>query len=82
MSAMQKMEAVCALEMKRWSVAIIYRANEGLHTQTFEIDEISEMHDLVEYCGIHWAALDHIEVRYLDPAGVGRLTQEQAFMLR
>ena len=48
---------------KRWKAIIWYRTDAGLIHVAHEIEELEELHDIVE-CGPSFYAIDRIEVRY------------------
>lgn len=45
----------------RWAATVHYRGDAGLVDVTHDIDEIADLHDLVER-GPHWDAIDRITV--------------------
>lgn len=45
----------------RWMATVHYRAEAGLIDVTHDIDEIADLHDLVER-GPHWDTIDRISV--------------------
>jgi hypothetical protein len=48
--------------MKRWSVTITYRTTAGLRDVLHEVEELSEISDLVER-GPNWNAIINISVQ-------------------
>lgn len=62
----------------RWEVRAWYRTDNGLVDVTHDIDELAELHEIIER-GPSWLALDRIEIQY---RGVPqRLTIEEAAKL-
>ena len=48
--------------MMRWIATIFYRSENGIVDVCHEIEEICDLHDLVER-GPDWNAIDRIEIR-------------------
>jgi hypothetical protein len=46
----------------RWLVTAYYRTDAGIIDVDHEIDELSDLHDLIEQ-GPSWYSLDRIEIR-------------------
>lgn len=55
---------------KRWTVVVYAKGarSSPLHYDTFDIEEISELHTDIER-GIHWRNLHHYEIYYNGPSG-------------
>jgi len=51
----------------RWKATIFYRTETGLCDVEHDIDELFELHDLVER-GPHWDTIDLIEIRMPSPS--------------
>lgn len=47
--------------MKRWHVEIGYRSENGLVDVHHDIEELSELHNIVEL-GPNWNAIDYIKI--------------------
>lgn len=60
----------------RWVATVHYRTELGLIDVPHELEEIEELHDLVEN-GPHWDAIDHINIVRTDGAD-RKLTVEEA----
>lgn len=60
--------------MSRWLATIHYRTDAGLVDVDHELDEVEELHDLIER-GPHWDTIELVELRR---AVASRLTVEQA----
>ena len=58
----------------RWLAVIVYRSNEGPSFASHDLDEIEDLHDIVER-GPHWDTVERIEIVR---AGAWTLTLEQA----
>lgn len=63
--------------MKRWKAVVYYRTDAGIVDVTHEIEELDELHYLVER-GPHWDTIDHIRIDLARPAEAARMTVEQA----
>ena len=61
--------------MNRWRASILYRHDAGLKAQAFDIEELEEIHDLVE-AGPHWGTIENITITLLSPDRT--LTVEEA----
>lgn len=47
--------------MKRWLATVIYRTDEGRSSVFHEMEELTELHALVER-GPHWDTIEKIEI--------------------
>ena len=47
--------------MTRWRASVLYRHDAGLRSRFFDIEELEEIHDLVE-AGPHWDTIFHINI--------------------
>lgn len=65
-----------AVTEPRWKCVIMYRADSGPIDVTHDVDELYEIHDLVER-GPHWDAIEKIEIT-LAARNYENLTIEQA----
>lgn len=45
----------------RWTALVYYRTDEGLVDVTHDLEEIGDLHALVE-AGPHWDTIDHIHI--------------------
>ncbi|NVN02171.1 MULTISPECIES: hypothetical protein [Asaia] len=52
----------------RWVARVIYRTESGLVDVQHDMEELEELHYLVER-GPHWDAIEKIEIRRAIPAG-------------
>ncbi len=50
-----------AREVKRWQATIFYRSDAGIVDVTHALEEIEELHDLVER-GPDWNTIEKIEI--------------------
>jgi hypothetical protein len=50
-------------EVTRWRATVWYRTEAGLSGVTHDIEELEELHDLVER-GPSFYTIDHIEIRH------------------
>lgn len=60
----------------RWKAVILYRTDNGLIEKTHYMEEMYDLHDIVEQ-GAHWDCVDEIIVTRYNPCFVG-LTLEEA----
>ena len=60
----------------RWLAVITYRSENGFVDVDHHIEEIEDLHDIVER-GPNWYAIEKIELRLL-PSAVAPMTLEQA----
>lgn len=60
----------------RWHATIVYRSNAGLVPVEHDIEEIFDLHDLVEH-GPDWDTIAEIRLERIKPRHPG-LTVEQA----
>lgn len=63
--------------MKRWKAIVWYRTENGPLAVTHDIEEIEELHDLVER-GPHWDTIIDITINLSEPSEYGLLTVERA----
>jgi len=61
----------------RWAATVHYRADAGLVDVTHDLDEIEELHDLVER-GPHWDTIDRIVIVRAVAGSPLTLTVEEA----
>ncbi len=61
----------------RWAATAHYRADSGLIDVTHDLDEIADLHDLVER-GPHWDTIDQIVIVRAAAGEPLTLTLEQA----
>lgn len=47
--------------MMRWLATVFYATDVGLIDVQHDLDEIGDLHDLIER-GPHWDTVDHIEI--------------------
>ena len=64
----------------RWTATVYYRLDAGLLDVMFEIEELEELHMLVER-GPHWDTIDRIEIRLNRPAENPNMTVQQSLDL-
>lgn len=62
--------------MQRWKATIIYRSNSTLVSKDVFLEEIEDLHDVVEQ-GYHFDTIDEILITRYKPCYVG-LTIEEA----
>ncbi len=65
--------------MPRWKAVVYYRYDAGLVDVDHDLDELGDIHDLVE-AGPHWDTIDRIEIRRAELLE-GPLTVEAAEQL-
>jgi len=70
-------ELVRIFEPKRWTVGICYRADSGMKGAGYSIEELEELHDIVE-AGPHWDTIASITIVLNRPSESHVLTLEQA----
>lgn len=61
----------------RWAATVHYRADAGLVDVAHDLDEIADLHNLVER-GPHWDTIDHITIVRAVAGEPLTLTVEQA----
>jgi hypothetical protein len=61
----------------RWRAVVYYRADAGTVDVTHELEELTDLHDLVER-GPHWDAVERIEIIRVNHISDENLTVEQA----
>jgi hypothetical protein len=61
--------------MIRWEAKVVYATDAGECDVTHDLEELEQLHDLVER-GPHWDAI--VEIRIKRAGDVKRLTVEQA----
>ena len=66
--------------LRRWHAKVCYRANASLIDVEHDLDEIADLHDLIER-GPHWDTIELIEVRRVNHNASETLTVEQAEQL-
>lgn len=66
-------------EPKRWRAQIKYRAKNGADVRVFQIEEIEDLHNIVED-GPHWDTIINIQIwkNYPEVGGNPFLTLEEA----
>ena len=64
----------------RWIATVYYRFNSGIIEVLHDLEELEELHDLVEN-GPHWDTITHIHIERSDKQ-YAELTVEQAEALR
>lgn len=47
----------------RWAVVVWYRTDSGPVDVHHDLEELAELHDLIE-AGPSWQAIDHIDIQY------------------
>lgn len=62
---------------KRWKVQITYRTEHGQADSLMQIEELEELHDLVEH-GAHWDTIMKIEIVLTRPSENSAMTLEAA----
>lgn len=73
----QDQETPLGASPKRWQATIWYRSDSGPLDVTFDIEELEEVHDLVEH-GPLWDTIERIEITLQRPALDAQITVEQA----
>ena len=61
----------------RWHVIILYRTDAGLNPVEHDLEELSELHDLVER-GPHWDTIHEIVIHRVRHNTSATLTVEEA----
>lgn len=64
----------------RWIATVHYRTDTGIVDVQHDLEEIADLHDLIEN-GPHWDTIDHIHIVRSDKT-YAELTVEQAEALR
>lgn len=67
--------------MKRWVAKISYHTEAGPKVVVREIEELSELHDIVE-TGPNWDAIEGIEITKGRPGPLGLISLERSQSLR
>ena len=80
MGDMQTIEPDAETRIVRWIATVFYRCESGLIDVQHDLEEIEELHDLIER-GPHWDTIDHIHIVRSDKH-YEALTVEQAEELR
>ena len=65
------------MSILRWRAVVHYRADAGLVDVTHDLEEIADLHGLVE-AGPHWDTIHTIEVKRVNHVDGENLTVEQA----
>lgn len=66
--------------MKRWQATIKYRSEAGSVEETHEVEELYEIHDIVE-AGYHWDCLIDLRVERINHSVSQTITIEAAGQL-
>ena len=61
----------------RWQATVHYRTNAGITDVTHDLEEIGDLHELVEG-GPHWDTIDRIEIIRVNHVTASDLTVEVA----
>jgi hypothetical protein len=61
----------------RWHAVAYYRTNEGTVDVHYDLEELYELHDLIEH-GPHWDTIERIKVIRVNHVTTPDLTVEQA----
>jgi hypothetical protein len=61
----------------RWHAVVHYRTDDGTIDVEHDVEELGELHDLIER-GPHWDTIERIEVLRVNPCAATDLTVEQA----
>jgi hypothetical protein len=67
-------------EAARWRTLIYYRSEHGTVTKEYPLEELADLHDLVEL-GPHWDTIERIEVFRINHLDGADLTLEGAAVL-
>lgn len=65
----------------RWRAVVSYRTDSGTVTRDHQLEEISDLHDMVEL-GPHWDTIEKIEVHRINHCTDEKLTVEEAQQMR
>jgi hypothetical protein len=66
--------------MTRWLAVIVYRTDAGLNPVAHDLEEIADLHELVER-GPHWDTIDEIVIQRINHSTAASLTVEGAAKL-
>jgi hypothetical protein len=64
----------------RWRAEIDYRHDDGIEVFTAQLDELSELGDIVEH-GPHWDTIARIQIVKINHSTAADLTVEQSLKL-